>query len=157
MKDLLEKPNTSQIRIARSYAYWSFGVILMYLITRFRFPERVGKLDFVGITVGIIIGALWSLVTLIRVYISAKKGVFVDKSNLSYPWSLILLIIEILIPFTVAYFILLAIRTFKVDFDFSNSLWSMILFVLWTFFTISSAGYYYLEWSFGKKFYDRPN
>lgn len=156
MKDLFEKPNRAPIRLARSNAYWSFGVIMMYLILRFRVPEMVGKLDSVGITVGLIIGVLWSLVTLVRASILAKKGVFVDKPNLNKRWSLIWLIVEILIPFTLGYCILLATRACKLGFDFSNAVWSLIFFVLLTFFSVSSAGYYFLEWFFARKFYDIP-
>lgn len=156
MKDLLEKPNRAPIRCARSNACWSIGFLMMYLILRFRFPEMVGKLDFVGITVGVIIGVLWSLVTLVRAYILAKKGVFVEKPNLNNRWYLIWIIFEILIPFTLGYCILLAIRACKLGFDFSDAVWSLIFSILLTFFSVSSAGYYFLEWFFAKKFYDIP-
>lgn len=150
---------TPPIRLIKFYAYWSAATIYIYLLLRFIYhgPERVGKLELIGIMAGATIGTIWSIITLIRAFLLARKGIFVDSRNRNSRWRLFWIVIEILIPFAVGYCFLLFVKANKADLQFSDALWSLILFVLFTYFFVSSIGYYFLEWHFGKKFFDKPD
>ncbi|MFA5252551.1 MAG: hypothetical protein WC454_08210 [Phycisphaerae bacterium] len=154
MNGLLNKPNTP-LRLAGSYVRWSAAIVLMYLMARFIFPRNIGKLDFVGVTVGAVIGTLWSFTALVRAFWGAKKGIFVENQNRSRQWRFIWIVIEVLIPFTLGYCVLLLAKANKINFNFYDAVWSLIYFVFFAFFFVSGNGYYFLEWHFGKKFYDK--
>jgi hypothetical protein len=156
MSDLLNKPNMP-LRIAEWNAIWSVAVVLMYLILRVRFGERVGHLETTGILVGVTIGTIWAIVTLVRAFLLARKGIFVESWNRlrTYNWKLFWVIVEIAIPFAVGYCCLLFAKAKITDFKFSDAIVSLILFLLFTYLSASSLGYYFLEWLFGRKFFDR--
>ena len=156
MNGLLDKPNTSPVRLANFYSRWSVAIVLMYLIARFIWRRNIGELDFTGIAVGLAIGVLWSLATLIRAFVLARKNIFVNTQNRgSYYWRLIWIIIEIIIPFAIGCCILLIMKANKLSFNLFNAIWSLIYSVFFAFFFVSGIGYYLLEWYFGKKFFDK--
>jgi hypothetical protein len=157
MNDLLDKTNPPPIRLADNYTKWSAAIVLMYLLMRFVWRRNVGKLDLTGIAVGLAIGILWSLATLIRAYVLARKNIFVEKQNQSRRWHFVLIIIELLIPLAFGYCVLLLAKAEKINFNFYDAVWSLIFSIFFAFFLVSSLGYYFLEWRFGKKFFDRPD
>lgn len=158
MNGLLDKYNPPPLCLANYYIKWSAVTVLMYLLMRFVWHRNIGRLEFTGIIAGLVIGTLWSFVILIRAYGLAKKGIFVSayKKNRNKTLFLIWLIIEISIPLIVGYCVL-RIAAYKINFNFSNAIWSLIFSLFFAFFLVSGIGYHFLEWLFGKKFYDRPN
>ncbi|MGD0785365.1 MAG: hypothetical protein ABR969_06095 [Sedimentisphaerales bacterium] len=160
MNDLLDKTNPPPIRLADSYIRWSAVIVSMYLLARLTPRIRnVGKLDLTGIAVGLAIGILWSLSTLIRAYVLAKKGIFVSvyKKNRNKTLFWIGLIIEMAILFAIGYYVLRIAEVYKINFNFWDAIWSLIFSVFFAFFFISGIGYYFLEWRFSKKFFDRSD
>ena len=158
MKELLNNFN-KPIRLTKFYAYWSAATIYMYLLLRFIYPgpERVGKLELIGFMAGATIGTIWSIITLIRAFLLARKGIFVDSRTRNSRLRLVWVVIEIFIPISLGYFTLLIAKAIKIDFNFYNAVWSLILFVFFTFFFVSSIGYYFLEQKFDKNFFDKPD
>jgi hypothetical protein len=158
MNGLLEKSKLKPIRITKFYAYWAVATLLMYFILRFVFPgpEKVGKLNFIGVAAGGVIGVLWSLINLTRVFLLAIKGIFVNTRSRNSPWRLIWITVEVAIPFIVGCCILLIIKANKPNLNLSDTIWSLSVSVFVAFFFISSIGYYLLELRFGRKFFNRP-
>jgi len=154
---ILDKTNMPPVRLAGFYIRCSAWTVLAYLMARFIFPGNIGRLDFVGVTVGAVIGTLWSFTALIRAFWGAKKGIFTEKQNRSRQWRFIWIVIEILIPFTLGYCVLLSAKANKVNFNFYDAIWSLIYSVVFAFFFVSGSGYYFLERHFGRKFFDKPD
>lgn len=144
------------VRLAEFNAVCSVVVVLVHLIRRF-IRNTVGPLETTGIMVGIVLGVIWAVVTLIRAYLMAKKGIFAESQGYRSRWKLMWIFIEMSIPFAIGYCCLLFARAKISGFKFSDAVWSLILFVFFTYFFVSSIGYYFLEWRFGRKFYDRPD
>jgi hypothetical protein len=145
------------IRVAKAYASWFVAILFMYLMLRWRFPE-IFKINATGALVGAGIAALWAIITIIRAIRSANKGIFYEKPANRTTWEkrrdLTFIITEIFIPFVIGYFILSIIKVSKSELNMTNAVWSLIFFVLWVFYFICSAGYFFLEWHYGAKFYD---
>jgi hypothetical protein len=145
------------IRISSWNGMWFFAVICLYLIGRF-VRKYFGPLEFTGVYIGVIIGIIWAVVTLIRAYMKAKKGIFAEnQTGENKKWRLIYILIEILSPIITGYFLLLYENTRIQGMKFSDAVISMMLFIFLVYLFISSIGYYFLEWVFGKIFYDREN